>query len=233
MSFNELSPRKQSFLREVFDPSLTKEQRQGVLERSGYGEFVGVDGIQSVIDGMMRGVAEVKTPVVPGWVTPTLTDMLNATPDSLASLYKLNKLVELTTDDQRAITSLYPKDGVIGDLDELDRRRSNLIHPVFDGGKVVGINKLFDGYGLDLAQAERLGTFALNCWRDEKYPRRDFTVNHQGDTYAVSIDENGVSIGCQWLARPDVVRVCALMGWGMDKQEGPDMPATTRVKEPA
>lgn len=239
MSFNELSPRKQSFIREVFDPSLTEEQRKQALERSGYSEYVGVEGIQSVIDGMVRGVAAVSTPIVPGWVTPALTSMLQMTPEAEAALYKLNKRVQLTSEDVTNITRIYVKDGVSDQdaLSELERRRDNLFHLVFEGDKPVGVCKLFDTSAmLDIDEARKVGLWAQQAWREEKYGDH-ISVNHAkyGDRYDASVNDDGVAIGCQYLPRPDVLRICALMGWGiLEKQEGPDAPASvTKEAEPA
>jgi hypothetical protein len=239
--FNELSPRKQQFLREVFDPSLNIEQRQALLNRYGYNDL-GVEGIQSVIGGMTGAVAKLSTPLPIGWVTPELVSVLDlsgmehflkrggSTLSALEVLYKLNRLEDFSDVERQSLYQLgYAGGNDSFDTSELELRRANILVPV--AGGVAGSE-----YVMDLDEARKVADFAVNGWRKEQYGAySDDYVQVRGDErYRVALQDRYVSIGCQRIAQVEVTRIAALFGWGgLTKQEGPKLEQQAKVAEPA
>lgn len=231
MSFNELSPRKQQFLREVFDPSLNKEQRTALLKRYGYEGNLEVEGIQSVIDGMARGVAQQTTPLAIGWVTPQLERVLDLSGmqrylerqgsklSAREVLYKLNRAEDFTLAEKASLYLISYRGGDDSiDVDELQVRQGNILVP-YEGG-IAG-----QSYTLTLKEAQRVADFAVKCWREERYSRPDFSVDvpREGSS-SLAVSEDRIAIGCQGIARAEVLRIAALFGWGgLTKQEGPKL----------
>lgn len=101
-----------------------------------------------------------------------------------------------------------------------DRQRAANFLWVRTDGHICGRS-----YQFTKAQAKRLCEWALPYWRGEpgaskKVPR---TIRHDGETHTVEISDTCITIGCQTLAKGEVVRIASLFGWaGQPKMIGPE-----------
>lgn len=186
-------------------------------------------------------VADYVVKLEPGWITPDFINRLNiedykrhagSVGRSMQEIFTcINQGISITPDEGHALAYIYTS-GRTRTQDE--RRIRNILHVC--GKQIRGRT-----YSFTMTQAKRLCEWALPYWRGEtsKVPR---TLRHDYETHDVAIYDTHIAIGCQTLAKEEVVRIASLFGWaGQPKLIGPEYgkegatPATkkrSRSKEP-
>lgn len=133
-------------------------------------------------------------------------------------LSKMNKHVVMGYDERRVINEFYT---AYRNTEQDHHRYANWLFLNGAGDEITGVAGRT--YEFSLRQAKALVDWACGYWKEE-HTKSSRRVTYHGERHEAVIDEERIQIGCQTLARAEITRIAALMGWGgLPKQEGPDV----------